>query len=570
MERSSSQILFNYLPGKTFDHETYRAVCRVDRVEGNRLERLDRATVLARVNAHIEAAAAAGNSVANFDERTRRDPEAWTIRRPTQVIARVFPLLLQCRLGCKRVFALNEDGSGSRLRKCPVCKKRLAQIQHILFHECGTLRSLEVPSCQRHGRGNIALDDRGSLTTADWRWVCRADGCNQTISRPLTRRCDCGTYPGTSLRPDLFRSSHVFRPLKVQIIDFPAKERRLFVEGPNASAAALIALIGVGEDVMMAQDEVQTQEEAMSALAKSLEKDNPTLAKQLREELERKKAAAGNLRDHAKRFFEESLHSIVAAHVLDFVVARRGVGFVSWQDKVTDAAMRQVIERSLSAIGVESLMFSPRFPTSTVVYAYSRGGSDTGQAAVIGFGREGEKHVAFGSENESDAVLVQLSPQRLLGCIGIEEPDGTRARARLATLIATEEPGAETVRTIVHTFAHAFAKAVGEWSGLDSSSLAEYLFPAAGAFAIYELVGTGISMGGIERMVQRHLRSVVDSFVSIVSSCMYDPACSERKGACFACVHLAEVSCQIFNAELDRRTLIGENSYLRERIPAGT
>ena len=71
------------------------------------------------------------------------------MKRPMQVVARVFPLLLQCRLGCKRVFEMREDGSGPRLRSCPVCKKRLTQLQQILFHECGTLRSLEVPSCPK-------------------------------------------------------------------------------------------------------------------------------------------------------------------------------------------------------------------------------------------------------------------------------------------------------------------------------------------------------------------------------------------------------------------------------------
>ena len=73
-------------------------------------------------------------------------------------------------------------------------------------------------------------------------------------------------------------------------------------------------------------------------------------------------------------------------------------------------------------------------------------------------------------------------------------------------------------------------------------------------------------MGGIERMVHSHLRAVTDSFMNIVSSCMYDPSCSELKGACFACVQLAEVSCQNFNALLDRRTLLGESGYLHEAL----
>jgi len=564
VERSSSQILFNYLPGKTFDHETYRVICRVDRVDGERLEEIDRETLVRRVNAKLEAAIAARNSVVNFDERSRRDPSAWTIKRPTQVVARVFPLLLQCRLGCKRVYSLNEDGSGPRNRVCPHCQKRLTQVQQILFHECGTIRSLEVPACPRHGRGNIALDDRGSLSTSDWRWLCKAAGCNQTVNRSLTRRCDCGTYRNTLLRTDLYRSSHVFRPLKEQIIDFPVRERRLFAESSNAAEATIAAFLGVAEDQIRFEEQSTTQQEAEEKLLASLSAD---LAEKLRGELEQKRQSLPSLSDQVSHYFENSAKPDVVEETLDFVVAKRGVGFAPWQDIVEDPALQGRISSALEGSGISQVHFSPKFPTSVVVYGYSRGGSDTGNAAILGFGREGDRHVMYGSENRSDAVLVELSPKKLLSCVGIDELDPVRAKARVASLVATRDPKGITVRSIVHTFAHAFLKAVSVWSGLDSNSLAEYLFPAAGAFAVYEIVGAGISMGGMKRMVDKHLVSVVEEFLRVLSSCTYDPACIERLGACFACVHLAEISCQDFNNGLDRRLLVGDSGYLRD-LPA--
>jgi hypothetical protein len=564
MERSSSQILFNYLPGKTFDHESYRVVCKVDRVEGDQLEEIDRTTVVNRVNARLDAARADGNNIVNFDERSRRTAGAWSIKRPTQVVGRVFPLLLQCRLGCKRVFELREDGSGPKLRQCPSCGKRLSQVQQIQFHECGTLRSLEVPACPRHGRANMALDDRGSLSTSDWRWICRAAGCNQTINRPLTRRCDCGTHPQSMLRTDIYRSNHVYRPHREQIIDFPVKERRLFVDGLSAVDNTLAAFLGVAEDRLGAAENAETQAESMRKLAESLATSNPALAQQLLKELE-KPGAGEPLADQVDRYFSAAEKEAVAELVRDFVVASRGVGFSPWQQSVPDEARRAVIDTALNGCGIVSLKFSRAFPTSVVVFGYSRGGSDTGEAAVVGFARDGDKHVMYGSENKADAVLVELSPQRLLRCVNIEEPDATRARARLAGIIANrEEPAATTLRGIVHTFAHAFIKATSAWAGLDSTSLAEYLFLGAGAFAVYEVVGTGISMGGIHRMVQRHLLAVSREFNAVASGCMYDPACLDRAGACFACVHLSDVSCQEFNTNLNRRLLVGESGYLRE------
>lgn len=76
-------------------------------------------------------------------------------------------------------------------------------------------------------------------------------------------------------------------------------------------------------------------------------------------------------------------------------------------------------------------------------------------------------------------------------------------------------------------------------------------------------------MGGIHRMVQKHLLSVNEEFQARASACMYDPACLEQTGACFACVHLAEISCQDFNNNLDRRSLVSPGGYLREpKVPA--
>lgn len=562
MERSSSQILFNYMPGKTFDHETHGVVCQIDRVDGDRLDQMDRATLVARVNKRLDDALAENNLIVNYNHRNRHDPASWSIKRPMQVRARVFPLLLQCRLGCKRVYMLRDDGSGPKRRECPVChNKRLSQVQAVLFHECGTLRSLEIPACDVHGRTHMTLDDRGSLSAADWRWICRAQGCNKRIVRPLNRPCDCGMYSERLLRTDIFRASHVYRPLKEHIIDFPVRERRLFVENSEASDATLAAFLGVAEDQLGNQEEVQAQIAALEALIAQMRVTKPDLARQLQAEVDEKRRSA-TLGQYVDTFFDSDSKDVIAASVLDYVVAKRGVGFEGWRKYVQDEALRGVISHALAGIGVEDLSFSPAFPTSLVVYGFSRGGTDTGRAAVIGFSRESDSQIMFGSENKSDAMLVQLSPQRLLSTVGIQESDPSRSRAELARVVLAGGAASETINVIVHTFAHAIIKASSTWSGLDANSLSEYLFPAAGAFAIYEIVGAGISMGGIHRMVERNLPSMVDEFLGIVNSCMYDPTCIDRRGACFACVHAAEISCQEFNQRLDRRALIGQQGYL--------
>ena len=67
---------------------------------------------------------------------------------------------------------------------------------------------------------------------------------------------------------------------------------------------------------MAAQEDIQAQQQAMEGLAASMEKDNPSLASQIRAELDRKMASASSLTELAKRYFDEPMHPIVAEQVL--------------------------------------------------------------------------------------------------------------------------------------------------------------------------------------------------------------------------------------------------------------
>jgi hypothetical protein len=558
MERSSSQILFNYLPGKVFDHETLRIICCVDRVTGDQLDRLDLGRLVRLINRRLDSLPA--HAISGFDNQTRHNPAMWSARRPTQVSARVFPLLLQCRLGCRRVFELDPSGHGPQLKRCPSCKRRLSQVQHVLFHECGTLRSLEVPACQKHGKQAIVLDDRGSLDTSTWRWRCVAPGCNLTINRPMARPCDCGRFKNLMLRPDHYRSSRVFRPLKEQIIDFTQEVQRRFIDGPNATEVALATFLDL-PTAHLESSSIEPDNELMARLQRA----NPTLASQVRAEFERQRPRVPT-DDSIHEYVSNSVRQKVVDHTLEFTVARHSVGFESWSIRNTsDQTYLAEVQKRLTQAAIDDILVTPSFPTSIGVYGYSRGGPDLGDGAIVAFKHENQKHILFGSENRSDAVLVELSPMRLLKQIGMDESDRRRARARMAELVATNDPSTTSILIILHTMSHLFLRAMSTWCGLDQTSLAEYLFPAAGAFAVYEMTGSGISMGGIMRMVDKHLTEVIDDLNRGAVNCMYDPVCIDRNGACFACCHLSEVSCQDFNQRLDRRALIGPSGLFNVR-----
>jgi hypothetical protein len=129
MRRGKQQILFNFLPGKTFDFEGGQFICKVTNIQASDdpERRLNKPYVLDRVAWLLQ----------QWPEERRRgfpdihQQDRYVLVTPRAVLAEIFPLLFECtNKGCRRAVLYHTLGEVSQRNaglRCHHCKGRLIQ-----------------------------------------------------------------------------------------------------------------------------------------------------------------------------------------------------------------------------------------------------------------------------------------------------------------------------------------------------------------------------------------------------------------------------------------------------------
>jgi hypothetical protein len=113
------------------------------------------------------------------------------------------------------------------------------------------------------------------------------------------------------------------------------------------------------------------------------------------------------------------------------------------------------------------------------------------------------------------------------------------------------------VYMLLHTFAHHFAHAIVEYSGLEHGSIGEYLFPADLAFLVYRR-GMTPDLGNLSAMWRNYGLTVLEGLLSERAlKCDGGSLCDQRGGACPACIMAPDVACLAGNNLLSRASLNG-------------
>jgi hypothetical protein len=114
------------------------------------------------------------------------------------------------------------------------------------------------------------------------------------------------------------------------------------------------------------------------------------------------------------------------------------------------------------------------------------------------------------------------------------------------------------VYTLLHTYAHLLIKGVAEHSGLDVSSLGEYLFPADLSFVVYRN-GTTMDLGNLSSLWRNMGHRFLDYLLEPRTLlCNSGTTCDQFSGgACPDCIMVPETSCVASNQLLSRAVLSG-------------
>ena len=168
---------------------------------------------------------------------------------------------------------------------------------------------------------------------------------------------------------------------------------------------------------------------------------------------------------------------------------------------------------------------------------------------------------------ETEAILFDLDKIKLAnwlidnGFLEKEHPK-TKEEAKKILLNLKKDGNDDAynyLKNLIHTFSHVLINRSSLYTGLQSDSCSELLFPSLGAFLIYST--SNINIGGFLYVLENSLFEWFRDVKFDVSDCIFDPVCIDDKGACFSCIYLPEYVCCNFNQDLDRDVFLGTKRY---------
>lgn len=589
--RGKQQILFNHLPGKTFDFEKVGVISRVDSVSGD--ERSDINTDYIMQSVAEEAMTWLGPVRPELPDAILRSPGRFVFLDPRRVEAVMFPTVFWCRYGCELVLECRPDHVPTSTQ-CPSCHKHtLVQMPFVCVHNCGSLRPLTPPTCPTcHSNRNMAFRRRGEGASGVL-WRCKT--CNQNVDYP--RVCPDCSFSDPSrgitriMSVDPHRAGRTHYAHSVVTLNQPGPDMKRVLDtagwemAASARFAGLSCMIGISHlsewAAHMATHEVPDAD--VSSLTDSE-------LKELLQQLQNGEIAPTemNARVQEKMSQKQQQRSALSpSSLVQQLRAETGIDGSVWE-----RAGREVLEAvslrehsvpasqsvsHLPSMGIAEVSLVRDFPVTTAVYGYTRCDPRPGYAHLRPFPPDrdhGNRFPIYTDVVEADAILIRLDPSKVaawltsLGYAPALPPAGNGEIAnrvypvslfdgvQFRETIDQNQPEARLVFGALHTLSHIAVRQASLLCGLDRNSLSEYVLPRALTVCVFCNHRFGATIGALTSLFEDSL----DDWLGEVKEsyhCVYDPVCQSQTGTCHACTHLPETSCRFFNLNLGRQFLFG-------------
>lgn len=588
IDRGKQQILFNYLPGRTFDFGKKSVIAIVSKVRGSTFHELNNILILRKIREQAQA----WNE--NYRPALRNDvlmdESRFVIVDPKHVSSTIFPLVFWCTgKSCKKVFDFTRLENIPNSKTCPHCNKaKLIQLRFIKVHRCGHIEPLTPPNCPNCHSNKIALDDRGSERISNFRWRCLDCGNKQSIFPGQCNKCSWPNSDPNSKRMEIevFRSNRTFYVHSATLINIPQSDYDTFFRNVSwhlISAAKYLDLPQLnsirindfargfnlaGQSNSISSDDLGNlferlnkgeinQEQFIEETAKLKNRKTPTIT-DLQNDITSKSGLSESYWDEAKY---NILESIVPFELGDY------------KDLETETASFA----KAKSLGIERLSLISDFPIIISSFGFSRTDYTPNDCFLQPFpiDREnGGKFPVYVDKVNADALIFKLDPLKVISWLrknGFDAtlPNGSNvemaAKAYFIQLfhninvhekLFKDNPEARMVMSLVHTFSHLTIKHAALLCGLDKTSIAEYIIPKTLTFAIYCNHRFGATIGALTSLFEQSVYEWL-SQVEGERKCVYDPVCYGKGATCHSCTHLAETSCRFFNLNLGRIYLFG-------------
>ena len=604
MNRGKQQILFNYLPNRTFDFGSVAAIARVVNVRGESRTDLNASVLLRRIAEESRA----------WQEEFRpalRDEvfchtDRFVLLNPTSVQSELFPKVLWCQ-SCGSIF--DYRNRQHLPTQCSRCQGRLIQLRFVKIHRCGALQPLLPPACEKcRTASHMYLDMRKSERISNFRWVCRQ--CNTSVVL-FGGNCNECQWPDQSLRRmdiEVHRTGRAFYAHTTVLLNVPNRRfDKLFSipEWPAIAAAKFLGMPEVAQQTLSDYGEDSSFHHNIQNPGLSGDDLDNLLRRQMSGELTSEDFVREMQLLRKQRQQEQNAYS--PSGVVQSLSRCTGVPWPVWENSgqemletvmpfetgnPTELNFENHSEPSVHIarqMGLSRLTLVADYPIITATYGFSRAEYQPNLCRLNPFPphpEHGGKYPIFVDQIQADALLLSLNPERVIswlernGCRP-DIPNGSDQQLTrrayfvqlindiyLRSTITSDHREARMVFGLLHTFSHLSVRQAALLCGLDRTSLSEYLLPRTLTFALYCNHRFGATIGALTALFEQSLSEWLKA-IQETRRCVYDPMCRDRSGNCHACTHLAETSCRFFNLNLSRAFLFGGYDAVLGNIPVG-
>ena len=597
MQRGRNQVLYHFMPESVVDYSATGAIGKVEKCRGRQINNVD----MVRLIESIQRQASRFANRAGLPT-TQWVPGDFVLLEPTEVQLDMFPLTFFCKNPSCRVaiqFKSIGDFRAKTLKnnyRCPYCKTgELEQTDFVHYHTCGKLESLIVRPCPAHGPRHVYLDRNNSSSPRDWIWKCKNPdhGGNDFMIAKVGAHC-FSHNPSEFMPHRGFRTSDVYYPESVALIDVPPIGPKLpdertwtavmgeYLDIVQRGTAKKLATSGSIESGAIYREEARKRlkekgipveyiEIALNEL--KIPAGDEEIDGSLEAVRERVQLRGTNLARSASKIYE-------------YLEITRGEETKALKRVLAEAEGPQAerlraVPNLMKNLGLADACVTTGFPLLKAVFGYSRGDPERRISTLCAFPRNLDfpnKIPIYGALTEVEAIVISLNKTmvhewlRENGIIA-DNPifDETQLKSWFINNVNLdavppydEVPDSygvtKWVYRLTHTLSHILLRQASSIAGVNRDSLGELLFPNVPAFAIYTNSSEDFSLGGMYTLFENSIESWLEAATDAVRYCLNDPVCIEGNKACFACMHIAEVSCEHFNRELGRDTLIGSPS----------
>ena len=452
MERSRQQVLYQFLPGNTFDYSDKRGIWQVNRLEttdasGN----VDRQYIVDRVFARAKnwEGGEQGFNSSNTDH--------YDFAEPDEVRARPFPTAFACNVCDKAHGYYSADDLNGKNKNLTCtrsgCHGDLEQYQFVSVHSCGEVRSLYPQKCPQHGDQHIILDDQNSQRAQNFLWRCKVGGCGWSTRVSHTQNCGCDYVAPSAENPDddnmyttVHRAGSTYYPHYLTTVNLHTAgigHLRGSESGSQRSIAKLLGLtdqrlqsVDLNEalegaeidddrkiEVYQNRDDIDSLAEAEDWLRENGEIDSQTIGELLQELIVLEAGEdADEMTDAGDELLQYvlSLEDLTTHSLTDLRKAALSSGFPRKADKI--GTYFDVLER----LGLDDVRVIEDFPVQTFVYGYTRGGREEDEARLNAFSQNassGDGTPIFVDTSETEATQFDLDPASVLLWLAVNIPE---------------------------------------------------------------------------------------------------------------------------------------------------